>query len=184
MSRAWAVSCVLVAVAVPAAIGCGGGGEVGADARPVSPELRGLAARARELVDVDPAALGYRLRLAAASGDLRARTDADARTITLFLRPRDAAHRVAHDLAHEVGHAYDLESMSDAARVEYLRGRGAADTPWWPGGRRSDLEVGAGDFAEVFALCHAASPEFRSRVAPRPDDACASLPQGARRSMR
>ncbi len=36
-----------------------------------------------------------------------------------------------------------------------------------------------GDFAEVFAACHAASPEFRSRLAAPPDDPCGMLPRDA-----
>lgn len=162
--------------------GCGGGDDT---AGTVSPEAKKLAEAAAILTDVHPTALGYRVVLATAGDDLRGRTDADARTVTLYLRADDPPHRVAHDLAHETAHVYDFERMNEAARVEYLRGRGAPDVPWFPpDGERSDLEVGAGDFAEVFALCHAASPEFRSRVAPRPDDACALLPQGARRSMK
>ena len=47
-------------------------------------------------------------------------------------------------------------------------------------GRASDYRSGAGDFAEVFALCHSVSPVFRSRLAPRPQDPCAVLPKSAR----
>ena len=36
------------------------------------------------------------------------------------------------------------------------------------------------DFAEVFARCHAASSEFRSRLALPPADPCAVLPAAAR----
>ena len=111
---------------------------------------------------------------------MRGATDRATRTITLYVDDREAAHRVAHDLAHELGHAYDDRGMDGAARARWLRMRGAPGAPWSPGGARSDYATGAGDFAEVFARCHAASSEFRSRLAPAPADACALLPAGAR----
>jgi hypothetical protein len=177
----------LLALAVSSTLAAGCGDDGGVDtivAIAPTPEMRALAQEAEKLTDVHPRALGYRVLLAPATDDLRAQTDTKAKTVTLYLRSDDPAYRVAHDLAHETGHAYDVERMDDALRDEYLTGRGAPKVPWWPGGKRSDLDVGAGDFAEVFALCHAASPEFRSKVAPRPDDACAALPPGARRSMK
>jgi hypothetical protein len=138
-----------------------------------------LARRAQGLVDVRPAELGYRLAVRAARPGVRGATDRATRPITLYVDEREAAHRVAHDLAHELGHAYDDRRMDAAARARWLRERGAR-APWSPGGARSDYETGAGDFAEVFARCHAASSEFRSRLAPPPADACALLPAGAR----
>jgi hypothetical protein len=93
------------------------------------------------------------------------------------------AHRVAHDVAHEVGHAYDVSRMTARERRRYLRRRGVPRAPWWPGAGSDDAS-GAGDFAEVFALCHAASPDFRSRLAPRPASPCSLLPRGARRPPR
>jgi hypothetical protein len=71
--------------------------------------------------------------------------------------------------------------MTPAGRRAYLDGRGVPRAQWWPRNGRADYSVGAGDFAEVYALCHAASPEFRSRLAPRPVDACAMLPAAAAR---
>jgi hypothetical protein len=93
----------------------------------------------------------------------------------------DAPHRTAHDLAHEIGHAFDAVHMTPAARRAYLARRGVPHAAWWPRDRHGDYSVGAGDFAEVYALCHAASPDFRSRLAPRPVDACAILPAEAAR---
>ena len=138
--------------------------------------------RAKPLVDVSAAALGYRIVLAPRRDPLlRALTDTGAHTITLYLAQGDAAHRTAHDLAHEIGHAWDAEHMTPATRRAYLQRRGVPRAPWWPTNKRSDYSVGAGDFAEVFALCHAASPDFRSRLAPRPADPCAILPAEAAR---
>jgi hypothetical protein len=138
--------------------------------------------RAKPLVDVSAAALGYRVVLAPRRDPLlRALTNTGAHTITLYLAQGDAPHRTAHDLAHEIGHAWDADHMTPAMRRAYLASRGVPNAPWWPTGKRSDYGVGAGDFAEVFALCHAASPEFRSRLAPRPGDPCAILPAEAAR---
>lgn len=86
---------------------------------------------------------------------------------------------IAHDIAHELGHAYDAVRLTDADREAYLTRRGVPGAPWLPEGA-SDYAVGAGDFAEVFALCHAASPDFRGTLAARPDQACESLPVEAR----
>lgn len=141
---------------------------------------RALVARAQELVAVTPAQLGYRLKVAGPLAGIRGRADADARTITLFVSPQFAAHQVAHDLAHELGHALDAQRLSPSQRAAYLRARGVPDAPWWPGRQASDYRSGAGDFAEVFALCHATSPEFRSRLAARPEDPCGLLPKQAR----
>jgi hypothetical protein len=141
---------------------------------------RAVVTRARALVSVTPEQLGYRLRVAGPLPGVRGRTDTAARTITLFVSPHDAPHRVAHDLGHEIGHAFDASRLSAAERAAYLRARGVPSADWWPGRRASDYRSGAGDFAEVFALCHAASPDYRSRLAARPQDPCRALPDRAR----
>jgi hypothetical protein len=141
---------------------------------------RAVVARARALVAVTPAQLGYRLRVAGPVPGLRGRTDTAARTITLYVAPGDAPAAVAHDLGHELGHAFDATRLTDADRAAYLRARGVPGATWFPGGRTSDYHSGAGDFAEVFALCHAASTVYRSRLAPRPQDPCGVLPKEAR----
>ena len=142
---------------------------------------RAALRRAQALVDVTAADLGWRVALAPRRDPaVRAKADTGTLTITLFLARDDATHRTAHDLAHELGHAYDAERMTSAARHTFLRRRGVPSVGWSAGRERPDYESGAGDFAEVYALCHAASPEFRSRLAPRPANACALLPEGAR----
>jgi hypothetical protein len=151
---------------------------------PEQPAAAVVVRRTQALVDVSPAALGYRLRVTGPRSGVLAETDTGTRTITLRVGPAAVPHLVAHDLAHELGHAFDERHLSTAARAAYLRARGAAGASWWPANDAADYRTGAGDFAEVFALCHAASPEFRSRVAPRPSDACAALPPAARGSMR
>jgi hypothetical protein len=137
-------------------------------------EARTAGERALALV-ARPDNLGYELRFAAARSDVRAQTDRRTRVITVFVRPADAPHRIAHDIAHELGHAWDDRRGTDAGRAAYLRSRDRPGARWWPGGAHADYATGAGDFAEVFARCHAASPEFRSVLAPAPPDACAAL---------
>ena len=192
MTRAGALA--LTAAAALAAAGCGSARKGGATSAAadlpatanVHPETSASARRAdlrraAALVDVSAAKLGYRVVLAPRLDPLlRGLTDTGKHTITLYLARGDAPHRTAHDLAHEIGHAWDAEHMTTASRRAYLARRGVPKAAWWPSSGRSDYAVGAGDFAEVFALCHAASPDFRSRLAPRPADPCAVLPDGAR----
>jgi hypothetical protein len=190
--RGRALVVAVAAFCALAASGCGsaphGGAPSGRSASAVlnvRPELDASARRADlrralPLVSASASALGYKVLLAPRRDPvLRALTDTTARTITLFLARDDAPHRTAHDLAHEIGHAFDAVHMTPAARSGYLRRRGVPAATWWPHNGRADYSVGAGDFAEVYALCHAASPEFRSRLAPRPADPCAVLPAGA-----
>jgi hypothetical protein len=139
-----------------------------------------VVARAQRLVSLTPAQLGYTLRVAGPVPGLRGQTDNARRTITLFVSPNDAPNVVAHDLGHELGHAFDATRLTAAERAAYLRSRGRPTAPWFPGAQTSDYRSGAGDFAEVFALCHAASPVYRSRLAARPQDPCAALPKQAR----
>jgi len=141
---------------------------------------RAVVARAEGLMSIAQAQLGYRLRVAGPVPGLRGQTDTGTRTITLFVAPTDPAHRVAHDLAHEIGHAFDAQRLTAAQRAAYLRARGVPGAAWVPGGAASDYRSGAGDFAEVFALCHAPSPDYRSRLAVRPEAPCALLPIQAR----
>jgi hypothetical protein len=141
---------------------------------------RAVVARAQRLISVTPAQLGYTLRVAGPVAGLRGQTDNATRTITLFVAPHDAPHVVAHDLGHELGHAFDATRLTAAQRAGYLRARGFPNAPWLPGRKASDYRSGAGDFAEVFALCHAASPLYRSRLAARPEDPCGVLPNQAR----
>jgi hypothetical protein len=142
--------------------------------------VRAVVDRAERLVTLTPAQLGYTLRVAGPAAGIRGQTDNATRTITLFVSPDDTPNVVAHDLGHELGHAFDVRVLTTAQRAAYLRARGAPGAPWFPGPRASDYRSGAGDFAEVFALCHASSPVYRSRLAARPADPCGALPKQAR----
>jgi hypothetical protein len=134
-----------------------------------------LGQRALRLVSYPWRNLGYRLVFLAGRPGVRAETNSVRHTITVYVRTTDTPQRVAHDIAHELGHAYDARFLHDRDRRAYVTLRGRPRAPWWPTAAGSDYATGAGDFAEVFALCHSPSPEFRSTLAPRPANACALL---------
>ena len=144
------------------------------------PPRPGRSSRAPARSSPAPAELGYRLRVAGPVAGLRGRTDTAARTITLYVAPGDAPGAVAHDLGHELGHAFDATSLTDACRAAYLSARGVPGRRGSRAAARRTYRSGAGDFAEVFALCHAASTVYRSRLAARPQDPCGVLPKQAR----
>jgi hypothetical protein len=187
MRRAAGAALLLAVAAIAASAVTRGGhdasGEGSVDAAAAASAVDPAAQRAalrRALALVGPRDhMGYAILLAAPRAGFRAQIDGEKRTITVFLDPADAPHRAAHDIAHELGHAWDRANLDDTARERYLRARGRPDAPWWPEAA-DDYATGSGDFAEVFARCHAASPEFRSRLAAAPADACAALPPAAR----
>ena len=180
-ARALALAVAVTCTAVLG--GCGSGGRDDAAPAPPAPsaaERTMLEARLGGLVRLSPAALGYTVRWGAPRAGTRALADTAKREVWLFPRAGDAPHRVAHDLAHELGHAYDHGRMTEASRRDFLVRRGRPDAAWWPSLKdRHAYDSGAEDFAEVFALCHAASPEFRARLAPRPEVPCSLLPADA-----
>jgi len=139
-------------------------------------DLLDVGTRALALISYPWHDLGYEIVFAPGQPDVRAQTDTVTHRITVFLARGDAVHRVAHDIGHELGHAYDATHLTNAQRASYLEARGAQGAVWFPGDRFSDYDTGAGDFAEVFAACHAASPEFRSRLRPRPSQPCSLIP--------
>ena len=127
-----------------------------------------LGQRALALVRYPWRTLGYRIVFTAGRPGLRATTDTARRTIIVYVRTTDSPQRIAHDIAHELGHAYDARFLHPRDRRAYVALRGRPHAAWWPTAAGSDYATGAGDFAEVFALCHSPSREFRSLLAPRP----------------
>jgi hypothetical protein len=170
----------VVLALVLATAGCGSADETPELRAPTASQQRALAVQVDRLVPgVSAEALGFTLHWGAPRAGTRAQADTGRRQVWLYARAGDTPHRIAHDLAHELGHAYDHRRMTEAARREYLTRRGRPEATWWPQRGAHGYRSGAEDFAEVFALCHAASPEFRSRLAPRPDAPCAVLPRAA-----
>jgi hypothetical protein len=174
------VTVVLLALATLAIVYVGvqrPGRDTAPSAQPITEpaELQATGQRALALVAYPWRQLSYQVVFAPGRANVRGQTNRQTKTITVFLTRGDAPHRVAHDIAHEFGHAFDDQFMNDALRSRYLQARGASRAAWFPGARFSDYAFGAGDFAEVFALCHAASPEFRSQLSPRPAQPCGIL---------
>jgi hypothetical protein len=116
--------------------------------------------------------LGYRILFAPGRPGIRAKTDKAHRTITIYVRLTDTPQRIAHDIAHELGHAFDARYLGPRARHAYVVLRGRPYAAWLPRHAGSDYASAAGDFAEVFALCHAPSREFRSTFARKPAHPC------------
>lgn len=91
------------------------------------------------------------------------------RTVEIYLRAGRSADATAHDLAHELGHVADVTFNNNEDRTAYLDRRGLAEaTPWWTCNSCGDLQVGAGDYAETFAVLVGPKFKFYSEVGPRP----------------
>jgi hypothetical protein len=89
------------------------------------------------------------------------------RRIEMYVRMDRPAKALAHDLAHELGHAVDVTFLNSDRRATYLELRGLpSDTPWWACNSCADLDTGAGDFAETFAIWAAPRYKFYGTLAP------------------
>lgn len=94
------------------------------------------------------------------------------RRVTVFVSPSQSTQGLRVTLAHELAHALDDKVGTTASRRAYLVARGVSpSTPWLPCAGCGDFGVGAGDFAEVFALFVAGPGDFRSRLAGEPSSA-------------
>ena len=87
----------------------------------------------------------------------RGLTNSIERTVTLFDRPETPVEEAAAILAHELGHAVDLDHLSDEDRNAWRSLRGITG-PWWADDGLADFAVGAGDFAEAVAAVLVGSP--------------------------
>ena len=92
------------------------------------------------------------------------------RRIEVYVRSDRSDEAIAHDIAHELGHAVDVTFNDDATRAEFLRLRNLTPTTsWWACNGCGDLQTGAGDFAESFALYAAPRFRFYSELGEVPD---------------
>ena len=92
------------------------------------------------------------------------------RRIEVYVRSDRSDEGIAHDIAHELGHAVDVTFNDDASRAEFLRLRNLDPaTGWWACNSCGDLQTGAGDFAETFALFAAPRFRFYSELGEVPD---------------
>lgn len=100
---------------------------------------------------------GWQFVFADASADYLGVTLSESKTVVVHVQDGATADGVAEVLMHEVGHAFDLERMTDAERAKWIELRDMPAT-WWPGNGLSDFAVGAGDFAEAVAAYTVDSP--------------------------
>lgn len=109
-----------------------------------------LGAAASQLIAYDyrTALPDWEISFAPDSPDFLGVTRSADKSITIHVEPDATPELVAAVLMHEVGHAIDLEHMTDRDRAEWIALRGMPST-WWPGNGLSDFAVGAGDFAEA-----------------------------------
>jgi hypothetical protein len=120
---------------------------------------RGRAALA--LLRIRPADLypGWTIAFRPARQGLLGMTLVAQRRVEIYVRLDRPLEGTAHDIAHELGHVTDVMYNDDDMRAKYLALRDRETTPWWTCEACTDLQVGAGDFAETFALW--AAPRFR-----------------------
>jgi hypothetical protein len=131
---------------------------------------RGRAALALLRFDYEQAFPGWTISFLPGRQRLLGLTLVGERRIEVYIRKDRSVEGVAHDIAHELGHAADVTYNNEKSRARYLKERGLpADTPWWACNSCRDLEVGAGDFAEVFAHLVAPRFAFYSKLKPAPD---------------
>jgi hypothetical protein len=115
---------------------------------------------------------GWRIQFLPARKGYLAMTHRVERRIDVYVRSDRTPAGVAHDIAHEIGHAIDVTYLTDENRADFLSIRRLkATTAWWACNSCTDLDTGAGDFAESFALIAAPPFRFYSRLAPSPKQA-------------
>jgi hypothetical protein len=134
-------------------------------------EVLGLQALALVSYPWQQALPGWQIRFLPARKGYLAITYRVERRIDVYVRMDRPAVGIAHDIAHELGHAIDVTYLNDETRAEFLAIRNLKSaTPWWACDGCTDLQTGAGDFAESFALLVAPRYKFYSRLGVEPSD--------------
>ncbi len=147
----------------------GGGGGTQVVKTPTKQEVRGQKALDLVTFEWQAALPGWRIRFLAPRKGYLAITFREERRIDVYLRPDRSEVAIAHDIAHELGHAVDVTYLNDVDRSEILEIRKLpASTAWWACNACGDLQTGAGDFAETFALIHAPRVKFYSELGSEP----------------
>jgi hypothetical protein len=140
--------------------------------RAATPTLEARGRAALQLVGFDYADAfpGWTISFLPGRDRLLGLTLVGERRVEIYIRKDRSAVGLAHDIAHEFGHIVDVSYNTEKIRAKYLVLRKLpAGTPWWACNSCRDLEVGAGDFAEVFAHLVAPRFAFYSRVKGVPD---------------
>ncbi len=121
---------------------------------------RGMQALGQIRFDWQSAYPGWTIAFRPAKDGLLGLTLVTERRVEIFVRQSRPIGGIAHDIAHELGHVTDVVYGSSQTRETYRSIRKLSpSTPWWTCNSCRDMEVGAGDFAETFALI--AAPKFR-----------------------
>ena len=117
----------------------------------------GAAAEATISFDFRSVLSDWQIGYAEDHADFLGVTRSEDKSIVVHVEPDATVEVVAAVLMHEVGHAIDLERLSDEQRSEWIELRDMPST-WWPGNGLSDFAVGAGDFAEAVSALTTGSP--------------------------
>jgi hypothetical protein len=137
--------------------------EAGVDSKIVDQALRSLT------VDWRSIASGWSIVFKKERSGFLGLTYVRERRVEIYVRTSRPVAGVAHDIAHELGHVADVSVGTDETRSAYLAARELrSSTPWWTCSGCTDLQVGAGDFAETFALLAAPPYKFYSELGRRP----------------
>jgi hypothetical protein len=122
-------------------------------------------------LDLDSTFSGWTIQFKAPRTGYLGLTLVKQRRVEIYLRSGRSVEGIAHDLAHELGHAADVTFNNNDDRSVYLANRGLPETTsWWTCNSCGDLQVGAGDFAETFAVLVGPKYKFYSEVGPRPTE--------------
>jgi hypothetical protein len=121
------------------------------------PKMLGLAAETSIDFDFRAALPDWEIEYGEDHPDLLGVTRSEDKAILIYVEPAASAEVVAAVLMHEVGHAIDLERLTDDQRAEWIALRGMPSI-WWPGNGLNDFAVGAGDFAEAVSALTTGSP--------------------------
>jgi hypothetical protein len=134
-------------------------------------DARGRAALELLRFDYEDAFPGWTISFLPGRQRLLGLTLVGERQVEIYIRRDRSTEGIAHDIAHEFGHIVDVTYNNDQIRSKYLKARGlSAETPWWACNSCRDLEVGAGDFAEVFAYIVAPRFAFYSKLKSAPSE--------------
>ncbi|MFN0028785.1 MAG: ImmA/IrrE family metallo-endopeptidase [Acidimicrobiales bacterium] len=79
-------------------------------------------------------------------------TITNERRIEIYVDGQRSVDELAFTVAHELGHAVDLTLLNGTERDGWLAARGVPGEAWWAANAESDYAVGAGDWAEAFAV--------------------------------
>jgi hypothetical protein len=114
---------------------------------------------------------GWTIRFRPARKGFLAVTLVQQKRVDVYVRKDRTSVGIAHDVAHELGHVTDVSFLDETNRLRFLEIRGLpAQTPWWTCNSCGDMQVGAGDFAESFAMLIAPKFKYYSELGTVPDN--------------